>query len=235
MYSKQKICFEIKQPRNKLIKGIFNFQIQPDVWMKLALVYEKKRVHLYIHGKEQENIETYTVSLKGDIINGYVCKNINCMLGQFILCDAVLSKQTISMLSDFPRELSTTYARIEAPEFPNYPTLFDGHLEKQALCFVDPGMTYKEKCVNLSHRNKFLLDVDGQTFGFSPKVNRTLYTIGGISVLIPLFAQIDQPTLPKEGESPDYTFDPSYLPFLLQILSVVLANNLKNQIEFYVI
>ena len=233
MYSKQKIYFEVKQPRDKFYKGVFNFQIQPDVWMKLAIVYEKKSVHLYIHGKEQANITTPSMLLKGGIVNGYVCKNINCMLGQFILCDAVLSKQTISLLSEFPRELSTTYARIEAPEFPNYPKLFDGHLEKQALCFVDPGMTYKEKCVNLSHRNKYVLDVNGQTFGFSPKVNRTLYTIGGISVLLPLFAQIDQPVLPKEGESPDYTFDPTYLPFLLQILSVVLADNIKNQIEFH--
>jgi hypothetical protein len=43
-----------------------------------------------------------------------------------------------------------------------------------------------------------VLEIRGQLFGFSPKVKDILSSIGGTSRLLPLFAQIDRPLIPKD-------------------------------------
>lgn len=230
IYFNQRLFFEIKQG-SKVLNGEFNYQFQENMWTKLAIIFEKKIVRLFVHGKEQATFQSPPISLKGEIVNGTICRNLNCMLGSFIFFDSALTREQINLLSDFPRDMTTAFAPSESNIFPSYfAKLFS--FQKDPLFLFDASVSYKDRIINLSQRVPLLLDVTGQSFGASHKVKRTLYQIGGMSALLPLFAQIDQPFQPPEGKSPEYTIDPSYLPFLLQILSISLRDNYRNQVEF---
>ncbi|EAY21644.1 Beige/BEACH domain containing protein [Trichomonas vaginalis G3] len=230
IYFNQRLFFEIKQGKN-VLNGEFKFQFQENIWTKVAIIFEKKIVRLFVHGKEQATFQSPQIQLKGEIVNGTICRNLNCMLGSFIFFDSALSRDQILLLSDFPRDMTTSFTQSEEKIFSShFSKLFN--FPKDPLYLFDASVSYKDRIINLSQRAPLMLDISGQSFGSSHKVKRTLYQIGGMISLLPLFAQIDQPFQPPEGKPPEYTIDSSYLPFLLQILSISLRENYRNQIEF---
>ncbi|OHT04461.1 Beige/BEACH domain containing protein [Tritrichomonas foetus] len=229
-YFNNKISYDIRS-ENKMIHGEFDYQFVAKTWSQIVIQYAKRKLQLYVHGKEHAKIELpVSFILKNEITDSYVAKGLLCNIGFFFLSKIALDPSIIRLLSTFPRSFICSFSNSEKSEFPSeYRQLFE--LNKQSLCMFNPAVSYDGNIINLSHFGPMY--TCAQIFGYSPQAKDVMHVVGGVQAILPIFEQLDMPILPDEGQSVSYIFDPTFLPFLLQILYSMLQQSRENQEEFY--
>jgi hypothetical protein len=70
----------------------------------------------------------------------------------------------------------------------------------------------------------------GLVLGFSPKAKDILQSVGGVSIILPIFAQLKMSV--RKGERAASEVDPDFQPVLIRVLISFLRDSSASQEEF---
>ena len=216
---------------NTKINGTFDYQFVPKRWTQIVIQYSKRKLQLFVHGKPHASINIpYDIVLKNEVTDSYVAKGLLCKIGIFFLSKTSLDKTIIELLNRFPRSFITTFSEAEQSEYPaEFKKLFT--LNSLSLCLFNSAISYNGNIINLASKGSMF--TNAQIFEYSPQAKDVIHVAGGVQSLLPLFEQLDMPLLPDEGQKVKYEFEPTFLPFLLQIFYSMLQQSPDKQEEFY--
>ena len=231
-YINNKLCLSLKDRYQ--IKGAFTGEFSQKKWYKLAVVYSRGLFYLYVHGTKQASLQGRPIQFIRKLTNCEFGTNLKADFGSFGLCTTVLTDQEIDLLYHFP-SIPCNFSPYEIRDFdPYFTQLFSGKIYFSSIYQFNASMTNNNCAVNMAPvQNTTMMKLQCQTFSFPMKPKDALTYIGGISVILPFFAQLDQPFAPKPGEEVVYAFDQYFLPTLLDLLKSLLERSESNQQELF--
>ena len=234
-FKNSQLAFEIGYIGQK-ITGSFNYIFTPHTWTHIAITYQNGNIILYVHGKEQANLKVSNIIFPEGEMKSYLARNVSCNIGNFGFLRHVLNSQIIKLLSLFPKTAVTSFMPAEISDFSfDMSQLFSGEIYQNSIYLYNSAISSsKNSSVNLAYvrRIENQMKIDGLIYGYSPQAKDILRSIGGAAAILPIFAQIDQPLMPKPGEEISYKHDPIFLPFLIQVLTSYLKDSPSNQEDF---
>ncbi|OHT05863.1 Beige/BEACH domain containing protein [Tritrichomonas foetus] len=236
-FRESKIFFDFGFLNNSTTTGSFEYVFPSKTWTNIAVTYSERNLRLFVHGKEQSHIKVAKFVIPPGWTQSYVSRNVSCNIGYFGFLKTALQPTLIKTLALLPKTAVTSFSPADMNDFSyDMMPLFHGEIYTNSLYLYNSAISFikKKTSVNLayvpiSHEQ---MKVEGQIFGYSPRAKDMLRSIGGASAFLPIFAQIDQPLMPKPGEEISYEFDPTFLPFLIQVLIAYLRNSPSNQEDF---
>ena len=234
-FKNSQLSFELSYEKKK-VTGSFDYIFTSNIWTHIVITYQNEKLALYVHGKEQANLKVTKIVFPEGTINSYLARNLSCNIGNFGFLKSILNPQLIQLLSMFPKTAVTSFNPSEISNFPSdMSLLFHGEIYKNSVYLYNSAIsTSKDTSVNLANvpRTENQMKINGLIYGYSPQAKDMLRSIGGASAFLPIFAQVDQPLMPKPGEEISYKHDPVFLPFLIQVLTSYLKDFPSNQEDF---
>ena len=225
----------MKDNDGSTIRGAFNFEFSKGQWFKLAIVYKQGVFSLYIRGEKKELLMAKNVFLEGQIVKSGFGSLLIADFGSFSLFSCSLTDEEIALMYKFPL-VPCSFSPAEQDDYDNnFGPLFTGKLYDNAIFSYNASLIINNSyAVNMAPLpvTGRMLKLDCQTFSFPSKPKAALSLIGGPSIFLPLFAQLDMPLIPDENKPVEYTIDPEFLPVLLTLIKSVLAKTAKNQENF---
>ena len=201
----------------------FMYQINFDKWIQICGTINQNDFSFFINGAQQCIFKIPSIQLNGPI-DGYLGKNFSCSISSFYLFSLALDLECIALLAKLDKMTTTTFDPIEKNDFkPLFDPLFSGKLHDNAIYIFNAACRKSSNFlanIAFKYQNTFA-QFTGQSFSYPPPPKFLLRSIGGISTLFPLFAQVDQP------------FCSEFLPAIISVLASALNDSSVNQEEFF--
>ena len=231
--NKKMLHYELKDSKN-VFQGFFSYPFVSNAWTHIAVTYLASNLTLFVHGKEQEKKKVGNISFTGDLHSAKVADNLPCNIYNFGVLRQALKSQLIHTLASLPRSSVCTFTQSELSSLPTeFKEIAQGSIYGSAIYLYNACVARGETPINIAlNYTVAQMEFNGQITAFSPPGKSILKSIGGPSALLPLIAQLDQPTKPKEGEEIKYEFDPQSLRFIIQLFTDYIRNSHENQKAF---
>ncbi|OHS92942.1 hypothetical protein TRFO_12118 [Tritrichomonas foetus] len=152
-------------------------------------------------------------------------KNVPCQIYRIFVSKRFFTNQEVALLSQLPACPVTSFHSSEAYRFSKkFTRLFHPSIATDFHFLFNAAISSNFFAVNIVDDST--MRITGRIITTEPQPLLLLDTIGGISLLLPFFGQIEQPMI--DG----YKFDPEILPTLLLLLSSIFDNSLQHQRQF---
>jgi len=207
-----------------------------NTWFRLFITLYNNNLSIFMNDEFIGNIKIPKIQFFGFLRKSVFSRKIMSDVSSLSFLNRALSIKLIHEYKYIPIGAIVTFSPSEAGNFPKQcNNIFSQAIHNSSLLIIHAASMIDDQMVNISpnYPNGQFIAAHCLSFNFSPNPRVILPQIGGISVLLPLFAQLDQPILPKDDESVMYSIDEEFLPSLIRIIHVLLENSQVSQENFY--
>jgi hypothetical protein len=198
-------------------------------WISMIFFIKDDALRLRIDGRSQQLNFRRPIVQTSCFSTFRILESIPCEVCSVLLHRHHVSDTIVKALESLPRFPVASFYASEASMFPRSAASLFGPEFRDGIYFLfHAHVTSGSSAIDLV--GQFTAEVAGHVRPPLPRAIALLDNIGGASLLLPMFGQLEHPTLSPDG--PVFLYDPKLLPGLFRMLSLIFENSLSQQISF---
>lgn len=207
--------------------GSFALPLVANEWTRVAVSFPERDVEFVIKRKHYF-IPFSRVQFRSQFTDFVIAKGLMCHVASVIVMRQPVRRE-LQLLSCIHRKVTSFHSSEGLAFGQDFSPLFTNEFRSKVLTIINACVTHDQDALNLVSSSVGV--VTGTTCHTNPKPIDALGSAGSALVFLPLFGQLDQPTLSVDGPS-RFVFDPTLLPSIIHVLEVVFKASEMHQIIF---